>query len=180
MSAREPVPSSAGTWPGTWPSIWRGAPLRAAGFFCLWLILSGADPRAVPAGAVATVAATWTSLKLLPAARWQLSLAAAVRLILRFLLQSAVAGIDVGRRALDPRLPLRPGFVNYPVQLPPSAARNTFCTLSSLLPGTLPAGPDQSGGLLIHCLDVGEPIIAQLAQEEALLTRAVGAERDQG
>jgi multicomponent Na+:H+ antiporter subunit E len=94
--------------------------------------------------------------------------------VLRFLLQSAIAGTDVARRALDPRLPLRPGFVNYPVHVPPGVARNTFCTLSSLLPGTLPTGSSQSDGLLIHCLDVGEPVVTQLAQEEALLIRTAG------
>ncbi len=172
MSARETSPSSA--------AIWRSALLRAIGFSSLWLILSGADSRGLPAGAVAVVAATWTSLRLLPATGQHLSPAAAGCVIFRFLLQSAAAGTDVARRALDPRLPLQPGFVNYRVQLPPGVARNTFCTLSSLLPGTLPAGSEHSDWLLIHCLDVGEPIAAQLAQEEALLTQAVGTERDHG
>lgn len=58
--------------------------------------------------------------------------------VLRFLLQSVVAGTDAAWRALHPRLPLRPGFVTYPVQLAPGATRNTFCTLSSLLPGPFP------------------------------------------
>jgi multicomponent Na+:H+ antiporter subunit E len=98
----------------------------------------------------------------------------------RLLRQSVVAGADVARRALDPKLPLRPGFVIYPVQLAPGAARNTFCTLSSLLPGTLPSGSDERDALLIHCLDTGEPIAAQLRDEEALLVRAVGGARDHG
>jgi multicomponent Na+:H+ antiporter subunit E len=172
MSAGETAPSSA--------AIWRSALLRALGFSSLWLILSGADSGGLLAGTVAVGAATWTSLKLLPAAERHFSPAGAVRFVLRFLLQSAIAGTDVARRALDPRLPLRPGFVNYPVQLPPGAARNTFCTLSSLLPGTLPAGPTQGDGLLIHCLDVGEPIVTQLTREETLLMRATGTERGHG
>src|SRR5262249_36886290 len=56
----------------------------------------------------------------------------------------------------------------------------TFCTLSSLLPGTLPTGSSQSDRLLIHCLDVGEPVVTQLAQEEALLIRAAGTARHHG
>ncbi|MGA9819917.1 MAG: hypothetical protein WBQ54_23770, partial [Pseudolabrys sp.] len=39
-----------------------------------------------------------------------------------FLYQSIVAGVDVALRALNPRLPLQPGFVIYPMRLPPSAA----------------------------------------------------------
>ena len=172
MSASEPPPSSANSR--------RSARLRAIAFFSLWLILSGADARGLPAGALAATAATWTSLKLLPPADWHFSPAGAARLVLRFLLQSAIAGTDVARRALDPRLPLRSGVVNYPVQVPPGVARNTFCTLSSLLPGTLPTGSSQSDGLLIHCLDVSEPVVTQLAQEEALLIWAAGTALDHG
>jgi multicomponent Na+:H+ antiporter subunit E len=102
------------------------------------------------------------------------------RLVLRLLHQSVVAGTDVARRALDPRLPLRPGFVPYAVKLAPGASRNTFCTLSSLLPGTLPAGTDERDALLIHCLDIDEPILAQLREEEMLLARVTGGGRDHG
>ena len=94
--------------------------------------------------------------------------------MLRFLYQSVIAGADVARRALDPRLPLRTGFVVYPVGLPEGPARNAFASLMSLLPGTVPTGTDDSGGLLIHCLDVGQPVAAQLAEEEALFVRAIG------
>ena len=162
------------------PSQMRGMVWRAASFFALWLILSGADPAGLAAGVVAVVAATWTSMKLLPAGAWRVSPPAMGGLLLRFLQQSVIAGADVARRALDPRLPLRPGFVAYPVQLPPGASRNTFCTLSSLLPGTLPAGTDARDRLLVHCLDTGEPILAQLREEEMLLARATGGGRDHG
>ena len=94
------------------------------------------------------------------------------RLALRFLCQSVVAGMDVARRALDPRLPLRPGFVTYPVRFPPGTARNAFAALTSLLPGTVPAG-DEDGQLVYHCLDVDQPVVSQLAAEEAALSRAL-------
>jgi multicomponent Na+:H+ antiporter subunit E len=55
-----------------------------------------------------------------------------------------------------------------------------FTTLMSLLPGTVPAGSDEKGGLLIHCLDVEQPVVAQLAVEEALFVRAVGWNRRDG
>jgi multicomponent Na+:H+ antiporter subunit E len=80
--------------------------------------------------------------------------------------------MDVARRALDPRLPIRPGFVAYATRLPRGLRRNTFATLTSLLPGTVPAG-EQDGHLLYHCLDVEQPIIAELAAEEAALVRAL-------
>jgi multicomponent Na+:H+ antiporter subunit E len=150
----------------------RRAAWRAAAFLGLWLVLSGADPGDLPAGIVATVAATWTSLQLLPPGRSRSSLAALAGLALRFARQSVVAGVDVAWRALDPRLPLRPGFVAYPVRFPPGTARNTFTTLTSLLPGTVPAG-DERGQLVYHCLDVDQPVVSQLAAEEAALARAL-------
>jgi multicomponent Na+:H+ antiporter subunit E len=150
------------------------AAVRAVGFLLLWVMLSGADPASAPAGIMAAVAATWASLRLLPPGTARLRPAALVRLVLRFLCQSVVAGTDVARRALDPRLPLRPGFVVYPVGLPEGSARNAFASLMSLLPGTVPVGTDASGGLLIHCLDVGQPVAAQLAAEEALFVQVIG------
>ena len=84
-----------------------------------------------------------------------------------------MAGVDVARRALDPRLPLRPGFVTYAPRLPPGSARDGFCALASLMPGTLPVGTNEDGTLLVHCLDIGQPAAAQLAAEEAVFMRAV-------
>jgi multicomponent Na+:H+ antiporter subunit E len=152
----------------------RAAALRALGFLALWAMLSGGDPADLPAGIVATLAAAWASIRLLPPGTGRLRPVSLIRFALRFLGQSAVAGIDVARRALDPRLPLRPGFVIYRTGLPEGPARHTFTSLMSLLPGTVPVGTDESGGLLIHCLDVGQPVAAQLAAEEAVFGRAIG------
>jgi multicomponent Na+:H+ antiporter subunit E len=58
--------------------------------------------------------------------------------------------------------------------------RNAFCTITSLLPGTLPSGTDESGGLIVHCLDETQPVTEQLAVEEALLARALGGTNDNG
>ena len=44
------------------------------------------------------------------------------------------------------------------------------------MPGTLPTGTDDRGALLVHCLDVGQPVVANLAAEERLFIRAVGGE----
>lgn len=156
------------------------AVLRAVGFFALWLMLAGADPADLPAAAVATVAATWASLRLLPPGAGRLSFLGLCRLALRYPYQSIIAGVDVAWRALDPRLPLKPGFVIFAPKLPPGTARDTWCLLMSLLPGTLPVGTEESGALFIHCLDVGQPVSAQLAVEEALFLRALGREPGDG
>ena len=159
----------AGITAGGW---WASAAWRAAGFICLWLVLAGADPGDIPAAIAAVAAATWTSLRLLEPSASRRSLGAIVQLVLLFLYHSVVAGADVARRALDPRLPLRPGFVAYPTRLSPGMRRNVFTTLTSLLPGTVPTG-EEDGQLVYHCLDVEQPVVAELAAEEAALVRAL-------
>jgi multicomponent Na+:H+ antiporter subunit E len=156
------------------PGAFGSAISRATGFFGFWLVLTGADAGDLVAGLVATVAATWASLRLMPAQRWGLRPIKLAEFALHFLRQSIVAGIDVALRALDPRLPLRPGFVVYPARLPPGTKLDTFCAIVSLLPGTLPCGPAEGDGLTIHCLDVTQPVVEQLAAEEALFMQALG------
>ena len=156
------------------PGAFGSAISRATGFFGFWLVLTGADAGDLVAGLVATVAATWASLRLMPAQQWGLRPIKLAEFALHFLRQSIVAGIDVALRALDPRLPLRPGFVVYPARLPPGMKLDTFCAIMSLLPGTLPCGPAEGDGLTIHCLDVTQPVAEQLAAEEALFMQALG------
>jgi multicomponent Na+:H+ antiporter subunit E len=153
---------------------------RALGFSVLWTIFTGGNPTDLVAGAVAASMATWASLRLLPPATGSVRPAPIIRFALRFLRQSAVAGVDVARRALDPRLPLNPGFIIYPVGLPHGPARNMFTSLMSLLPGTVPIGTTENGGVLIHCLDAGQPVAAQLTAEEALFAAVVGKPRGDG
>ncbi len=146
---------------------------RGAGFFAFWVVLIGVDRGHLAVGLVTAAAATWASLHLLPPTSGGLRLAALPALALRFVRGSMAGGWDVARRALDPRLPLRPGFVTYPVGFAPGQARNVFTTLTSLLPGTVPAG-DEGGALVYHCLDVEQPVAAQLGAEEAALSGALG------
>jgi multicomponent Na+:H+ antiporter subunit E len=157
----------------------RAAMARGVGFVLLWLVLAGGGPIDLIPGAVAALAVTCVSFYLLPPSAVRVRHVALARFVLHFLRVSVVAGVDVARRALDPRLPLHPGFAVYPAGLPPCPMRNMFTTLMSLLPGTVPTGP-ANGGLLIHCLDIEQPITAQLAAEEALFSNVVGRGHDDG
>jgi multicomponent Na+:H+ antiporter subunit E len=145
---------------------------RGAGFLGLWIVLIGLDPVDLVVGVFTAAGATWASLRLLPAGSHRPRLAALPRLMLRFLWQSVVAGVDVARRAFDPRLPLKPGFVLYRTRYPRGPARNAFASLTSLLPGTVPCR-DDGEGLNYHCLDVGQPVAEQLAAEEEAVARAL-------
>lgn len=151
---------------------WRAAAVRAAFFLGLWVVLMGPGAFDLLAGVPAAALATAASLRLLPPEPLRLDAAALVSLGLRFLRQSIVAGVDVAFRALDPRLPLRPGFVTYPVRASPGMFRSAFAAFTSLQPGTVPAG-SSDGGLVYHCLDTDQPVASQLAAEEAALARVV-------
>jgi multicomponent Na+:H+ antiporter subunit E len=154
----------------------RAAVVRAAFFLVFWLMISGWAPADLPVGLAAVAGATWTSLRFLPPKRSPFRLAPLAALATSFLRQSVVSGTAVAWRALDPSLKLRPGFVACPLRLPPGGERSAFCALSSLMPGTLPTGTDEHGALLVHCLDVGQPVAANLAAEERLFIRAVGGD----
>ncbi len=140
----------------------------------VWLVVHGATRADLPIGVASALLAAWASLHLLPAGSGRASPMAAARLAARFVTQSALGGLDVARRVFDPRLPLRTGFVSYPPRFGPGSARSAFGTFASLVPGTLPAGLDGSGAMLVHCLDVGQPVATQLAAEEVLMARAMG------
>jgi multicomponent Na+:H+ antiporter subunit E len=150
----------------------RPALVRGTGFLALWVVLIGLDPVDLVVGVFAAATATWTSLRLLPPGAHRLRLSALPALALRFVWQSVVGGVDVARRAFAPRLSLHPGFVVYATRYPRGAARNAFASLTSLLPGTVPARDDEQG-LLYHCLDVEQPVTEQLAAEEQAVSRAL-------
>jgi multicomponent Na+:H+ antiporter subunit E len=150
---------------------------RWLGFLCLWLVLFGTGFAGLLVGAATAAAATWASLHLLPPARRRPRPLALARLVARFFWQSVLAGADVARRALDPALPLRPGFVRCPLRLVPGPARSAFCAYSSLLPGTLVAGTE-ARALSLHCLDVGQDVPAQMRAEEAAFLAAAGGAGD--
>jgi multicomponent Na+:H+ antiporter subunit E len=152
-----------------------------------WLLLAGPSLSETPAsgffagvaadlvvGLLASALATGVSLRLLPPAAERLRVGALARFAGHFVWQSVVAGFDVARRALDPRLPLKPGYVAFPTGLPPGTGRSAFVAITSSVPGTLSVGTDRAGNLVYHCLDLDQPVAASLARDEALLRR-VGA-----
>ena len=154
----------------------RAATARALLFLAFWLMISGWAPADLPVGLAAVAFATWASLRLAPPKEARFRLGPLAALAVSFFRQSAVAGMDVSWRALNPRLQLKPGFVACPLRLPAGDKRSAFCALSSLMPGTLPTGTDERGALLVHCLDVGQPVAANVAAEERLFIRAVGGD----
>ena len=152
---------------------------RGLGFFVIWLALIGIAHKDMPFGLLAAAAATWASLQLWPS-DGRLSLSGLARFVLRFLPQSVVAGADIARRAMAPRIALNPGLVDYRATLPSGLAQGAMCAVMSLQPGKLPVSCQASGDMLVHCLDTDAPVTAELAADEAAFLRILQGERDQG
>jgi multicomponent Na+:H+ antiporter subunit E len=153
---------------------------RGSLFLGLWIVLSGVGLGGFVVGVATAAAATWLSLRLLPPGGGAVRSARLVVYTLHFVGQSIAAGVDVARRAFDPRLPLSLGSVRYRPRFGSRTARSAFGTLMSLVPGTLPAGSEPSGTLVVHCLDVVQPVVSNLMEEEARIGRIVSAARDDG
>jgi multicomponent Na+:H+ antiporter subunit E len=144
-------------------------------FVGVWLMIADWKKEDLPIGLAACALALWISLSLLPPTTNRPRLLPLARLNLRFLICSIIAGVDVARRALLPRLDLRPGFVVVPFALPPGVARNVFLIYSSLQPGTLPTSAE--GEMLqVHGLDILQPIAASIEADEALFKEAIAHE----
>ncbi|WP_165912296.1 Na+/H+ antiporter subunit E [Novosphingobium sp. PhB165] len=162
---------------GKLPSRKAAAIARGISYLALWLIMMpSARPTDLLVGAGAAIAATWLSLRTFPPATGCLHFVSMAALMPHFIWQSVRAGFDIARRVFDPRLPIQPGFVACPLGFPEGLARNTFATITSLIPGTVPCG-EVDGVLTYHCLDLRNPVVQQLWAEERLMARALIAGR---
>lgn len=148
-------------WRATSPVL-----LRGGVFFVLWLVLAGTAWPEVAAGLIASGVATFVSCRLVPGGGGRWSLMALVRVGLGFVWQSIVAGVDVAWRAMQPRMPLDPGFVEVRIERPEGINRTAFLSLSSLMPGTLPTGLQRDDVVEFHCLDVRQPVAVEIAAAE--------------
>ncbi len=149
------------------------AAARGVLFFGFWLAISGWKAADLPVGLAAAAASAWASLVLMPPTGARPRLDALPALALHFFRGSVLAGLDVARRALRRELDLKSGFVTAPLRLPAGNARNAFCALASLMPGSLPVGVD-ADSLLVHCLDSTQPVARDLAEQETIFMRALG------
>lgn len=140
----------------------------------VWLILTGATREALVLGVAVVPCAVWLSLHLLPAGP-SLHLLRLLALLPGFVRHSVMGGFDVAWRAFHPRLPINPGWVEVPVDLPDGGKVALGAELS-LMPGTLVAGSD-GPRLLLHMLDRDQDIETALRAEEKGLAGVIGMDR---
>ena len=126
-----------------------------------WWVLTKGAADSWPVGIPAVLAAIYIDINLFRPENTRWSVGGVIAFILFFLKSSIYSGIDVVRRTYDPRLPLDPAMVEYPLRLTSCAARNLFICTVSLLPGTLSTAIE-GHKLVIHALDVGRPVEHEL------------------
>lgn len=118
-------------------------------FLLLWTILTGAEGWAFGAACtvLASLATRWLELPF-----WRFRLWCLPRFCFFFLRELLLAGWDVAWRALHPRLPIYPGWVEYRLKQHNPKVTLLLSAMVGLLPGTL-ASRARHGSLAIHTLN---------------------------
>lgn len=119
--------------------------------FAVWLALNGLT--AWPLGLAVAALGAALGAAFAPGEARALRLARVPGFAAFFLRESLRGGLDVARRALHPRVPLSPHFVERALRLPPGPPRTLMVSLVSLLPGSLAADLDaERNRLRVHLL----------------------------
>lgn len=148
--------------------------LRGLGFVVLWWILAEGRGDGWLLGGVAVVAATWTSVKLLPPVQQPIRLAGLIGFFGFFLWNSLRGGIQVAGMALRGSAALQPQIIELPVTLPAGGARVLLVNALGLMPGTLSV--DLIGtSLRLHVLDERLPVVAEMQALEASIAGLFGS-----
>ena len=126
---------------------------RSVIFALLWVTLTGGEADALIYGGLAVAAATLLSLRLYPADQPGIVLWRVAAFLPRFLTDAFMGGLDVARRALDPRLPIAPGWVRAELTNRNEAAGVLLGGVVSILPGSVAAGPGDAA-MDVHLLNV--------------------------
>jgi len=151
---------------------------RFALLLALWLVLlPSAQAGDILLGVCAALGASWVSVRLLPRGGAPIRALPLLAYLPHFLLYSVRAAFDVAHRAFGRDMRLRPGYVEYETRFARGFVRNTFATITSLMPGSVPCG-DRASAIEYHTLDDSQPVADQLGDEEAALRAALGGSRD--
>jgi multicomponent Na+:H+ antiporter subunit E len=144
--------------------------IAAAG---LWLLLTAGSVESWVIGLPAVLAAGAVAGRRPPPEPLGIRPLGLARFALYFLVHSFIGAVDVALRSVAPRLPIQPGMIEYPLALQASPARMLLLGVVCLVPGTVSA--DLRGDVLVvHVLDAGQPVAAQLREVERRVAGVFG------
>jgi multicomponent Na+:H+ antiporter subunit E len=107
----------------------------------------------------------------------------AVHYTLLFLRELLVANLDVARRVLDPRMPIQPAVIEFPLRVQSDAGITTIANSITLTPGTLSLDYDETHNTLyVHALaaDDAQSVVAPIRSWESLALIIFDEPRDPG
>ncbi len=132
-----------------------------------WLLLNGFTAGHALLGAVLAVVLPLTTKPFWPNVPRVRNLPRMFGFVVVVLYDIVVANVSVAIKVLGPLKSLRPGFVEFPLELYDDFAIALLASTISLTPGTVSAdvSPDRTT-LLIHGLDVDDPaaLVAEIKQ----------------
>jgi multicomponent Na+:H+ antiporter subunit E len=131
--------------------------LNAVLFGFLWWILAEGQWTEPVVAVLCIAIAVMTAQRLWPSGGWRLHARGILPFAVFFVWHAVHGGVDVARRAMQPRMQLEPGFLTFPLRLSESQTVVFIWTLS-LLPGTASVQITE-GELEIHVLDRRMPVL---------------------
>jgi multicomponent Na+:H+ antiporter subunit E len=176
-AAPEPRPDSPSAGNGASPAAarWRSALVSGATLGGLWVALTGLELTSIAFGVPAVLAGAGLAYVFPPATPWRIAPLPALGFAGFFAWQSLRGALDVARRALDPRLPVRPGFRTVILTLRDGPGRVLLANTISLLPGTLSA-EIEGRHLIVHTLDLETYLAVEVVDLEARIRKVFGAQ----
>lgn len=147
---------------------WLPHPLATLILAVVWLMVNNTVAFAhILLGAFLGIVIPWMTRAFWPEQLFLRHPLVALKLFFVVIFDIVVANLNVARLILGPVSALRPGFVEYPLQLRTSHAISALASIITLTPGTVSSrlSPDRRV-LLIHVLDLDnqDALIAEIRQ----------------
>lgn len=140
-------------------------------FLLIWLVLTGGVVTSWWIGVPTVLLAVIVSTALVPPIPFVWF--ELLKFVPFFLWHSLLGGADVARRVFQPKMPIAPDLIEYPLRLPQGLSQVIMSNTVSLLPGTLIAELDRNV-LKVHLLNRSKDSLAELEAVEERIARMSG------
>lgn len=144
---------------------------RGVLFLLIWLVLTGGVASSWWIGVPTVLLAVIVSTALVPPIPFVWF--EVLKFVPFFLWHSLLGGADVARRVFQPKMPIAPDLIEYPLRLPQGLSQVIMSNTVSLLPGTLIAELDRNV-LKVHLLNRSKDSLAELEAVEERIARMSG------
>lgn len=136
----------------------------------LWILL--AEGAGLAFGVIVVITSSIISLYLTPSPP-SFRLRYLPHFVIFFVMEMAIGGWDVARRAISPSLPIKPNWVVYSLQDSPEHIKLMLSALVGLMPGTL-STQYKNHQLYLHVLDSTQDWQTGVTKLEQQLIRLMG------